>query len=58
MPDDKTRIGSLDNERINVHEPHELKSWAKHFGVTAEAIRRAVLKVGTSAKEVKRHLGK
>jgi hypothetical protein len=58
MPDNKDLRGSPDNKRVNTHEPYELNSWAKHFGVSKDAIIRAVNAVGTSAEAVRRHLGK
>ena len=58
MPDDKTKIGSPDSKRINVHEPYELKRWANQFGVSPDALKQAVQKVGNSVQKVKDHLGK
>lgn len=58
MPDDKTKRGPADRERINIHETWELDYWATHFGVSKEKIKEAVGKVGVMVKDVKRHLGK
>jgi hypothetical protein len=55
MPDDKNKK-KLDRTRISVHEPYELKYWAKRFGVTPARIKAIVAKVGTSVKKVKAEL--
>lgn len=56
MTDDKSKTGSPDRERINVHEDYEVRSWSKKFGVTPEDLKAAVKAVGTSAKAVESHL--
>ena len=57
MADDKTKTAE-DRLQINVNERYEASNWAKKFGVTEEELRRAVAKVGTSAKAVEAHLGR
>ena len=58
MPDDKTKTGPADRDRINVNEPYELAYWSKELGVTPDKIKEAVKKVGVMVKDVKKHLGK
>jgi hypothetical protein len=58
MSDDKSKAGKPDRERINIHEPYELRDWAKHFGVTEQQIKDAVLKAGVMVKDVQKQLGK
>jgi hypothetical protein len=41
---------------INVSDYFELRSWAKRFGVTAGAVRRAVARVGDRPKDVEAFL--
>ena len=53
MSDDKTKTGPQDASRINVHEDYELSYWTKKFGVTADELRAAVRRAGTSVKDVK-----
>jgi len=31
MPDDKSKAGKQDRERINVHEDYELRDWSKNL---------------------------
>ena len=58
MADDKSSIGGQDRARINVNEDYELRDWSKKFGVTPDELKKAVKKVGTSADDVRKELGK
>lgn len=58
MPDDKTKKGPADRERVNIHEPYEVEYWTKHFGVTAQQLKDCVQRVGPMVSNVKRCLGK
>lgn len=56
MSDDKSKAGGQDRRRINVNEDYELRDWAAKFGVTEQALRDAVARVGDRADEVQRYL--
>lgn len=58
MTDDKSKRGSPDRDRINVHEEYELRDWSNKFGVTPDELKKAVQSVGTSSEAVRKHLGK
>ena len=58
MADDKSKTGGQDRDRINVNEDYELRDWSQKFGVTPEALRKAVQKVGPMVVDVKKELGK
>ncbi|MFJ5282795.1 DUF3606 domain-containing protein [Pseudomonas sp. NPDC088429] len=58
MPDDLSKTGKSDRDKINVNQPHELRDWAKKFGVTEQQLKDAVNQVGVQAEDVKKHLGK
>lgn len=58
MPDDLSKTGQSDRDKVNVHQPHELRDWSKKFGVTEQQLKDAVAKVGVQADAVKKHLGK
>jgi hypothetical protein len=58
MPDNLHQRGKPDRDRINVHEPWELRDWAKHFGASEDKVREAVQRVGVMVTDVKRYLGK
>ncbi|WP_084140448.1 DUF3606 domain-containing protein [Brevundimonas nasdae] len=46
MSDDKSKTGNADRVRINLSEDYEVRDWAKKFGVTEDALRRAAERVG------------
>lgn len=56
MADDKSNRGPQDRSRINMSENYEVAYWTAKFGVSAERLRAAVDKVGTSADAVEREL--
>jgi hypothetical protein len=45
-----------DKYQVNILNNHEVEYWTSKFGVTAEALRNAVHKVGTVAEDVEREL--
>ena len=57
MSDNKSNRSSPDNKRIDINDPNEVRHWTGSFGVTAEKLKQAVEKVGTSAEKVRAHLG-
>ena len=56
MADDKTNTGNPDRQRINTSQPHELRDWAKKFGVSEDLLKAAVVQVGNQATDVERYL--
>jgi len=58
MPDDLKQAGAQDRSRVNINEPHEVRYWTERFGVSEDALRKAVAEVGVSADAIARHLGK
>lgn len=58
MPDNLKIRQPEDRLKINIHEPYELRDWAKKFNVTEAQIRQAVQVVGPMVVDVKRHLGR
>ena len=56
--DNKKKTGSPDRDRINVNEKYELQDWSKKLGVSQDDLKKAVAAVGTSAKDVEKHLKK
>lgn len=57
MSDDKTKPGGQDRELISLSEDYEVRDWADKFGVTEQALRDAVARVGNRAEDVQRELG-
>jgi len=56
MADNKDVRAPQDSSRIAMGEDYEVEYWTGKFGVTREALQRAVDAVGNSADAVKRHL--
>lgn len=55
MADDPKKTG-LDRKLISLSEPHEIQSWTRSLGCTAEELEEAVRAVGNSAETVREHL--
>lgn len=51
-----TKSPPPDRSRITVEHEDELKHWAKHLGVTEEALRQTVAKVGANVATVRKEL--
>ena len=58
MADDLTRRQPQDASRINLHEDWEVQYWTQKFGVSADRLKRAVMKVGNSAVAVEREIAR
>ena len=58
MSDDPSKRGPADRERINVHEPYEVRYWCGQFGCSEHELRQAVAQVGPMVSNVRRHLKK
>ena len=56
LAEEKSKRGKPDRQLISITEPYELRDWAKKFGVTEDALRGAIAKVGIQVRDVERHL--
>ncbi len=56
MADDRTQRSGQDRSRINVNQDYEVRDWAKKFGVSPDALKKAVQAVGDRADQVEAHL--
>ena len=54
--DSLTKKEQPDRSKINMHQPHEVKYWARTLGVSKEELQKAVDKVGNSAATVRKEL--
>jgi hypothetical protein len=52
MADNRKLKGVQDRARISLSEDYEVRYWCEKLGVTADELRAAVKRVGTSAKAV------
>ena len=46
MPDDLSKRGGQDRDRIDVSQEHELQDWSEKFGVSRDRLKEAVQRVG------------
>lgn len=58
MSDDKSARGSPDRDRIDIHDPDEVRNWTQSLGVSKEDLERAVRAAGDRADKVREYLGK
>lgn len=58
MADDQFKRHGSDRERINVHQPYEVRDWSKSLGVTPEELKQAVAAVGDRVEKVREYLKK
>lgn len=56
MPDDKSKPGGQDRNRISLSDDYEVRDWGKKFGVTPAELEAAVKAVGNEAAAVEAHL--
>lgn len=56
MADDPRKTHGQDRERINVHQDHELRDWARSLHSTPERIKEAVQAVGDRAEKVRAYI--
>ena len=58
MADDKSDRGQQDRSRVSGSEDYEVRYMAEKLGVTADAVREAIKKVGNSREAVEAELRK
>jgi hypothetical protein len=56
MSDNKGNRGAPDRDRIDIHDPDEVRNWTKSLGVSKEKLQEAVRAVGDRAEKVREHL--
>lgn len=56
MPDDKTKPGGQDRERISLQEDYEVRDWSRSLDCSEADLREAVAEVGLSAESVRAYL--
>jgi hypothetical protein len=52
-----TRKEVADRSKINMQQPHEVRYWIRHLGVSKEELQKAIEKVGNTAATVRKELG-
>jgi hypothetical protein len=56
MGKDKPKRGPYADNRVNPHEPNEIKYWSQKFNCTEMELKHAVRAVGTSSEAVMKFL--
>ena len=56
MADNLQDRGPQDRNRINVNEDYEVRYWTKEFGISEDALRDAVKRVGPMVDDVRAEL--
>jgi hypothetical protein len=58
MPDNKKIRHPLDNKRIDIKDPKEIRNWCNALNVSEDVLKKAVREVGTSGEAVRMYLEK
>ena len=56
MPDDKSKPGRSDRDRINLEQEHDVRDWSRSLGAPEQELRHAVQVVGNNAATVREYL--
>jgi hypothetical protein len=56
MADNKSIPGITDIERVNIHEPDNVRAWAERLQVDEDQLKETVKGVGTSVHAIKKAL--
>ncbi|HSU56744.1 MAG TPA: DUF3606 domain-containing protein [Candidatus Dormibacteraeota bacterium] len=56
MADDKSNPGQTDVVRVNIHEPDNIRDWAKRLQIDEDQLKETVQAVGTSVHAIKKAL--
>lgn len=56
MANDRITAGQTDVERVNIHEPDDIRTWAKRLKVDEDQLKETVKGVGTSVNAIKKAL--
>ncbi len=56
MADNKSKSGGQDRKLISLNEDYEVRDWSNKFGVTPDALKKAVAAVGNEAVKVEAYL--
>jgi len=57
MSDDRSNSGNIDRAPVSLEQGYEVRDQAKRFGVSQDALRKTVARVGPREDDVQRELG-
>jgi uncharacterized protein DUF3606 len=58
MSDDKSKVGTMDRDRVSASEPYEVEHLAQKFGVSQAEVRKAIQQAGPMRRDVEAELQK
>jgi Protein of unknown function (DUF3606) len=56
MANERSSAGQNDVERVNIHEPDDIRAWAKRLEVDEDQLKETIKGVGTSIDAIKKAL--
>jgi Protein of unknown function (DUF3606) len=56
MTKDRSTAGQTDVDRVNIHEPDDIRNWAKRLEIDEDQLKETVKAVGTSVNAIKKAL--
>jgi hypothetical protein len=58
MSDDKSKVGTMDRDRVSASEPYEVEHLAQKFGVSQAEVKKAIQQAGPMRRDVEAQLQK
>jgi hypothetical protein len=58
MSDDKSKVGTMDRDRVSANEPYEVEHLAQKFGVSQAEVKKAIQQAGPMRRDVEAQLQK
>ena len=52
MSDDKSKVGTMDRDRVSASEPYEVEHLAQKFGVSQAEVKQAIQQAGPMRRDV------
>jgi uncharacterized membrane protein len=52
MPDDKTKVGKPDRDRVSADQDYEVRQFAEKHGLTPEKVRDLIARVGNKRADL------
>jgi uncharacterized membrane protein len=52
MPDDKTKVGKPDHDRVSADQDYEVRQFAEKHGLTPEKVRDLIARVGNKRADL------
>ena len=56
MANDRSTAGQAEVDRVNIHEPDDVRDWAQRLQVDEDQLKETIQAVGTSVNAIKKAL--